>query len=175
MGLDDMFDNGEPESGPANLPASPLVHTVKTLKYPGDIFIRDADPGILYIHPQVDVPTPCDHPDLPSHIVKKSDEPGDPLFHKVEEADLQDLSAPALDVDFYRQMIRRQEDLFNRTQKVRIFDDITDNEIYLSPCRRLENWPGNRKGILKEWIHVQDLLPGIEHKDPDFHLPDHCF
>src|SRR3990172_7991398 len=65
VGLDDMFDNGEPESGPANLAASPLVHTVEPLKYPGDIFIRDADPGILYIHPQVVVLTPCDHPDCP--------------------------------------------------------------------------------------------------------------
>ena len=44
VGLDDMFDNGESESGPANLPASPLVHSVEPLKYPGDIFIRDADP-----------------------------------------------------------------------------------------------------------------------------------
>src|SRR3972149_1345159 len=86
---------------------------------------------------------------LLGHIVKKSDEPGDPFFHKVEEADLQDLSAPPLDSDLYREMIRRQKDLFDRTQKVRIFDDITDTEILLPSCRRLGNWLRNRKGILK--------------------------
>src|SRR3990170_2506484 len=109
------------------------------------------------------------------HIVKKSDEPGDPFFHKVEEADLQDLSAPPLDSDLYRGMIRRQKDLFDRTQKVRIFDDITDTEIYVSPCRRLGRWLGDREGILKEGVHVEDLLPGIEDNDPNLHLPDHCF
>src|SRR3990172_2302314 len=114
-------------------------------------------------------------PLLLGHIVKKSDEPGDPFFHKVEEADLQDLSAPPLDSDFYREMIRRQKDLFDPTQKVRIFDDITDTEIYVSPCRRLGSWLGNRKGILKEGVHVEDLLLGIEDEDPDLHLPDHGF
>lgn len=43
-----MFDNVEFEPGASNLPASPLVNTVKPLKYPGDIFIRDADP-VYYV------------------------------------------------------------------------------------------------------------------------------
>src|SRR3972149_10511578 len=106
-------------------------------------------------------------PFLLGHIVKKSDEPGDTLFRKVEEANLQDLSAPPLDSDFYRQMIRRQEDLFNRTQKDRIFDDITDIEISLSPFCRLDNRLRDREGILKKGIHVQDMLPGIEDKNPE--------
>jgi len=44
VGLDDMFDNGESDPGASNLLASLLVHTVKPLKYPEDIFIRAADP-----------------------------------------------------------------------------------------------------------------------------------